>query len=126
MADLGRGRPSPPRASIVDVARQAGVSVATVSRALRGMANVSAETRQATPELVGRPVHRHDHVHGAWRGIGRDHARRTVVDGGPCPAHEGRQAPHAEGTMIPGHCSASPILVTVWQAHSGAQEGQLY
>jgi LacI family transcriptional regulator, repressor for deo operon, udp, cdd, tsx, nupC, and nupG len=43
---MHRGGPSPvPRASIVDVAHRAGVSVATVSRALRDMPNVSQATR---------------------------------------------------------------------------------
>lgn len=45
MADAGPTPAAPVRASIVDVARRAGVSVATVSRALRDMPNVSRATR---------------------------------------------------------------------------------
>jgi DNA-binding LacI/PurR family transcriptional regulator len=46
MAADSRGQSRPPsRASIVDVAARAGVSVATVSRALRDMPNVSRATR---------------------------------------------------------------------------------
>ena len=48
-----------PRATIEDVARQAGVSVATVSRALRGLPNVAASTRsrveRAAEDLRYRP-----------------------------------------------------------------------
>jgi len=51
----GGGAGPAPRASIVDVAQRAGVSVATVSRALRDMPNVSSTTRdrvlQAAREL---------------------------------------------------------------------------
>ena len=41
-----RGEPAAARPSIVDVAERAGVSAATVSRSLRGLAHVSAQTRQ--------------------------------------------------------------------------------
>jgi LacI family transcriptional regulator len=48
-------RPQPERAStIVDVAREAGVSVATVSRVVNGNPNVTPETRRRIEAIVGR------------------------------------------------------------------------
>jgi LacI family transcriptional regulator len=50
-----RSAPSRPRATtITDVAREAGVSVASVSRVVNGHANVAAETRQRIIDVVDR------------------------------------------------------------------------
>lgn len=49
--DGRKGKP-PSRATIRDVARQAGVSVATVSRVLNGRPDVSRETREAVLKVV--------------------------------------------------------------------------
>jgi DNA-binding LacI/PurR family transcriptional regulator len=46
MSQHSASRAAAPRASIVDVAARAGVSPATVSRSLRGLGNVSPDTRE--------------------------------------------------------------------------------
>lgn len=48
------------RLTIEDVATEAGVSVATVSRALRGLANVTPSTRQRVQEVADRLEYRPD------------------------------------------------------------------
>jgi DNA-binding LacI/PurR family transcriptional regulator len=55
MADPPSGR-----ATIEDVAAAAGVSVATVSRALRGLPNVAPSTRDHVTEIAGRLAYRPD------------------------------------------------------------------
>ncbi len=54
-----RGR-APRRATIDDVAAEAGVSVATVSRALRGLPNVAEATRQRVTDVAARLAYRPD------------------------------------------------------------------
>jgi DNA-binding LacI/PurR family transcriptional regulator len=51
---------SPRRLTIEDVAAAAGVSVATVSRALRGLPNVNASTRQHVQDVADRLDYRPD------------------------------------------------------------------
>ena len=55
----GRRRTEPPRPSVYDVAKRAGVSIATVSRVLRGSAPVAVETQRrvlaAADDLQWRP-----------------------------------------------------------------------
>lgn len=55
MANLPSGR-----TTIEDVAEAAGVSVATVSRALRGLPNVAPSTRDRVTEIAGRMAYRPD------------------------------------------------------------------
>lgn len=52
MGNLGAPRPTGGRANILDVAARAGVSPATVSRSLRGLPNVSRETRRKVTQAA--------------------------------------------------------------------------
>lgn len=61
---------SAPRSTIDDVARRAGVSVATVSRALRGMRNVATTTRQRVVEAA-QQLEYHPHAAASWLASGR-------------------------------------------------------
>ncbi|MFQ5554541.1 MAG: LacI family DNA-binding transcriptional regulator [Acidimicrobiia bacterium] len=58
------------RTTIEDVAREAGVSVATVSRALRDMSNVSAGTKERVVRVADRLGY-HPHTAASWLASGR-------------------------------------------------------
>ncbi len=58
------------RATIQDVARQSGVSVATVSRALRGKANVAEETRAKVVTVADRLGYQ-PHTAASWLASGK-------------------------------------------------------
>jgi DNA-binding LacI/PurR family transcriptional regulator len=79
---LHLGVPSPPpvrsRATIEDVAAAAGVSVATVSRALRGLPNVAESTRTRVSE-VATSMHYRPDPSASRLAAGRSHSVAIVV-----------------------------------------------
>lgn len=71
-------QPSRTRATIEDVAAAAGVSVATVSRALRGLPNVAESTRTRVSEIASSMHYRPD-PSASRLAAGRSHAVAIVV-----------------------------------------------
>jgi LacI family repressor for deo operon, udp, cdd, tsx, nupC, and nupG len=68
------------RATIDDVAREAGVSLATVSRALRGLPNVSPDTRARVIE-VARDLHYRPDPNASRLAAGASHAIAVLAPG---------------------------------------------
>jgi LacI family repressor for deo operon, udp, cdd, tsx, nupC, and nupG len=64
------------RATIEDVARAAGVSVATVSRALRGLPNVATSTRERVEQIAGEMAY---HADPAATRLARGRAQSVAV-----------------------------------------------
>ena len=81
--DAAHGRtscpsPAPERSTIEHVATAAGVSVATVSRALRGLPNVAVSTRARVEEVARELKYRPDPA-ASRLAAGRSHAIAVVV-----------------------------------------------
>ena len=116
MAPTGDGRTGGDRLTIRDVARDAGVSVATVSRVLAGTRPVGAETARTVREAAARLGYRPNQVARALR------SRSTGTVGLVLPqitnpffpslVRELEHALHAEG-----HACPAPQVETIAMTH---------
>ena len=77
------------RATIRDVAREAGVSIATVSRAMRDPGSVRPETRERVHQVASR-------LHYVPSHLGRQLAERRQQLVGARRARQPRRRPHRE------------------------------